>query len=68
MLGEGVVDVAVLREAAKLVLSRPGARAAQISVGNKDPKDDQELYRNICGGGRSALIWMKHGCVMDINR
>ena len=51
MLGEGVVDVAVLREAAKVVLGRPGARAAQISVGNKDPKDDQELYRNICGGG-----------------
>ena len=53
MLGEGVVDVAVLREAAKLVLGRPGARAAQISVSNKDPKDDQELYspRQIVGGG-----------------
>ena len=69
MLGKGVVDVAVLREAAKLVLGRPGARAAQISVSNKDPKDDQELYspRQIVGE-RSALIWMKHGCVMDINR
>ena len=57
MLGKGVVDVAVLREAAKLVLGRPGARAAQISVSNKDPKDDQELYspRQIVGE-RSALI------------
>ena len=46
MLGEGVVDVAVLREAAKLVIGRPGARAVQISAGNKDLKDDQEN----CGG------------------
>ena len=46
MLGEGVVDVdlSVLREAAKLVIGRPGARAARISAGSKDPKDDQELY------------------------
>ena len=46
MLGEGVVDVAVLREAAKLVIGRPGARAVQISAGNKDLEDDQEN----CGG------------------
>ena len=43
MLGEGVVDVAVLREAAKSVIGRPGARAVQISAGNKDLKDDQEV-------------------------
>ena len=46
MLSEGVVDVAVLREAAKLVIGRPGARAVQISAGNKDLEDDQEN----CGG------------------
>ena len=43
MLGEGVVDVAVFREAAKLVIGRPRARAVQISAGNKDLKDDQEV-------------------------
>ena len=43
MLGKGVVDVSVLHEAAKLVIGRPGARAVQISAGNKDLKDDQEV-------------------------
>ena len=45
MLGKGVVDVdfAVLREAVKLIIGRPRARAARISAGSKDPKDDQEL-------------------------
>ena len=45
MLGKAVVDVdfAVLREAAKLIMCRPGARAARNSAGSKDPKDDQEL-------------------------
>ena len=45
MLGKAVVDVdfAVLREAAKLIIGRPGTRAARISAGSKDPKDDKEL-------------------------
>ena len=45
MLGKVVVNVdfAVLREAARLIIGRPRARAARISAGSKDPKDDQEL-------------------------
>ena len=30
-------------EAARLIIGRPRARAARISAGSKDPKDDQEL-------------------------
>ena len=34
MLGEGIVDVDVLHEAANLVIGLPGARAVQTSAGN----------------------------------
>ena len=69
MLGEGVVDVAVLREAAKLVIGRSGARAVQTSAGNKDLKDDQEVWSpHQIVGESNALICSKHGCVMEVNR
>ena len=63
MLGEGVVDVAVLREAAKFVIGRPGARAVQISAGNKDLRESSPN----CGGEQCPDLF-ETGCVMEVNR
>ena len=55
MLGEGVVDVAVLHEAAKLDIGRP----------------EHVQFRPVRAtivGKSNALICSKHGCVMEVNR
>ena len=62
MLGEGVVDVAVLHEAAKLVIGRPGARAVQTSAGsNCGGEQCPDLFETrLCHGSKPVSCHLSY--------